>query len=238
MKKVLIIFGTRPEAIKMAPVVHQLKIHNSKFKTIICVTAQHREMLDQVLRIFSISPDYDLDIMENDQNLFNITATSLLGLKHILKKEKPGLVMVQGDTTTAFVAGLVSYYLKIPICHIEAGLRTYNKYSPFPEEKNRHLLSVLADYHFSPTEWAKSNLLKEGVSENRIWVTGNTVIDALLTIMNAQESEERKRALVSYFRDRWKIPIVNFNTNNSKLILLTAIDGKTSEKDLEIFALH
>lgn len=220
MQKILIVFGTRPEAIKLAPVVRQLKVHNLKFKTIVCVTAQHREMLDQVLRIFDISPDYDLDIMCKNQDLFDITANSLTGLKNILKQEQPDILLVQGDTTTAFVAGLASYYFKIPIGHIEAGLRTYNKYSPFPEEKNRHLLSVLADYHFAPTEWAKSNLIKEGISEGKIWVTGNTVIDALLTVVTSQESGGRKEAFEKYFKERWNLTLAT-NTNNSKLLLVT-----------------
>src|SRR5208337_5005243 len=160
-KKVLIVFGTRPEAIKMAPVVKEIERH-PELKGVVCVTAQHRQMLDQVLKVFDIFPDYDLDIMRPDQDLFDITASTLAGLRDILRKEQPDVVLVQGDTTTAFAAGLAAYYLKIPIGHIEAGLRTHNKYDPFPEEKNRHILSTLADYHFAPTVWSKSNLLREG----------------------------------------------------------------------------
>lgn len=224
MKKVMVIFGTRPEAIKMAPVIIKLKTHKFKFKTIVCVTSQHKKMLDQVLKIFEISPDYDLDIMTEDQDLFDVTINALTGLKNILKIEKPDIILVQGDTTTAFVAGLTSYYLKIPICHIEAGLRTHDKYRPFPEEKNRHLLSILADFHFAPTEWAKNNLLKENIPEEKIWVTGNTVIDVLLTVVRSQKSKTRQKTFRNYFKERWGLTIkidTNAYTNNSKLILVT-----------------
>jgi UDP-N-acetylglucosamine 2-epimerase (non-hydrolysing) len=216
----MFIFGTRPEAIKMAPVIRKLRADSSKLKAVICVTAQHREMLDQVLKIFNISIDYDLDIMGENQDLFDITANSLMGLKDILKKESPDVVLVQGDTTTAFAAGLAAYYLKIPLGHIEAGLRTHNKYSPFPEEKNRHLLSALADFHFAPTEHAKSNLLKESVRPERIWVTGNTVIDALLTVIGYQKSETRQTTLRKYFKDKWNLTLPH-NNKQLKLILVT-----------------
>lgn len=219
MHNILIVFGTRPEAIKLAPVIQQLKTHNSTFKTTVCVTAQHREMLDQVLKIFSISPDYDLNIMQKNQDLFDIAINSLAGLKGILQKEKPDTLLVQGDTTTAFVAGLAAYYLKISVGHIEAGLRTYNKYSPFPEEKNRHLLSVLADYHFASTEWAKTNLLKEGISKGKIWVTGNTVIDALLTVVKNQISEVKRNKFEKYFKDKWNLTLQP--NNGTKIILVT-----------------
>jgi UDP-N-acetylglucosamine 2-epimerase (non-hydrolysing) len=218
MKKILIVFGTRPEAIKMAPLIQRLKKYNSKFRPVVCVPAQHRNMLDQVLDIFNISPDYDLDIMEKDQDLFHITIRSLFGLKDILMAERPDLVMVQGDASTAFVAGLAAYYLRIPIAHVEAGLRTYNKYSPFPEEKNRHLLSVLADLHFAPTEWAKTNLIKEGIPEDMIWVTGNTVIDALFQVLKGQSLKTKQKAIKEYFRKRWDL-ILPFDLK--KLILVT-----------------
>lgn len=223
MKKVLTVFGTRPEAIKMAPVIKEIE-QQSGMQGIVCVTAQHREMLDQVLKIFDISSNYDLDIMRPNQDLFDITANALFGLKDVLKKEQPDLVLVQGDTTTAFVAGLAAYYLKIPVGHIEAGLRTYNKYSPFPEEKNRHLLSTLADFHFAPTEWSKSNLLREGVPSERIWVTGNTVIDALLTVFRSYNTEIRRNVFKKYFRAKWNLTLstnINTATNHSKLILVT-----------------
>jgi UDP-N-acetylglucosamine 2-epimerase (non-hydrolysing) len=204
MKKVMLIFGTRPEAIKLAPVIQRLQAESSKFKSIICVTAQHREMLDQVLGFFGIDPDYNLDIMTNRQDLFDITVRALSGLGQIMQQEKPDLVLVQGDTTTTFAGSLSAYYLKVPIGHVEAGLRTYEKYNPFPEEKNRHLTSVLADYHFAPTEWAKSNLLREGISEDRIWVTGNTVIDALLSVVNSERLVVRQETLNNYFKEKWK----------------------------------
>ncbi len=202
----------------MAPVINELKKHRADVHTIVCVTAQHRQMLDQVLSIFKISPDYDLNIMRENQGLFDITIKSLKGLKEVFERVMPDVVLVQGDTTTAFVAGLTAFYLKIPIGHIEAGLRTYSKYSPFPEEKNRHLLSVLTDYHFAPTQWSKANLLKEGIPEERIWVTGNTVIDALLTIVKGQGSRVKKKALLDYFKSKWSLAL---DTQNSKLILVT-----------------
>ena len=220
MKKIMLIFGTRPEAIKLAPIIQRLKAEGSKFKPIVCVTAQHREMLDQVLNLFEIEPDYDLNIMIDNQDLFDVTVKALNGLKEILKKEKPDIALVQGDTTTSFVASLAAFYLKIPLGHVEAGLRTYNKYSPFPEEKNRHLTGVLADYHFAPTEWAKNNLLKENVPKDRIWVTGNTVIDALLWVVSRQKSAGGEQYGNRYFKERWGLTLTT-NTNTCKLILVT-----------------
>ncbi|MGB8992798.1 MAG: UDP-N-acetylglucosamine 2-epimerase (non-hydrolyzing) [Desulfobaccales bacterium] len=181
MKKILVIFGTRPEAIKMAPVVLRLQ-EAAALRVKVAVTAQHRQMLDQVLDIFAIRPDFDLDIMSPDQDLFDITSRALLGLKEVLRQEQPDLVLVHGDTTTTFVAALAAFYLKIPVGHVEAGLRTRDKHRPFPEEINRHLAGVLTDYHFAPTPWARDNLIAEGVAPDRIWVTGNTVIDALQII--------------------------------------------------------
>jgi len=222
MKKIMLIFGTRPEAIKLAPIIQRLKAEGSKFKPIVCVTAQHREMLDQVLNLFEIEPDYDLNLMTDNQDLFDVTVKALNGLKEILKKEKPDIALVQGDTTTSFVASLAAFYLKIPIGHVEAGLRTYNKYSPFPEEKNRHLTGVLADYHFAPTEWAKNNLLKENVPKDRIWVTGNTVIDALMEVVSKQKAVSSQKYWDSYFKEKWNLTLpTNTDTNNYKLILVT-----------------
>lgn len=218
--KVLLIFGTRPEAIKMAPVIKELRKYPKYFKVKICVTAQHRKMLDQVLNTFRIIPDYDLNIMAKEQDLFDVTVNSLTNLKNILKHEKPDLIIVQGDTTTTFAAGLSAYFLRLPIAHIEAGLRTYDKYSPFPEEKNRHMLSVVTDYHFAATEWAKSNLLREGVPENRIWVTGNTVIDALYYVVKKQKEIGYKRYLKRYFEQKWNIS-VPLDKDERKLILVT-----------------
>jgi len=180
--KVLSIFGTRPEAIKMAPVVKELEKHPDRFTSVVCVTAQHRQMLDQVLELFEIKPDYDLDIMKPGQDLFDVTCNVLQGLKPVLERERPDIVLVHGDTTTTMAAALAAYYCRIRVGHVEAGLRTGNKYSPFPEEINRRVAGVLTDLHFAPTERAKSNLLAEGVPEVSIFVTGNTVIDALLAV--------------------------------------------------------
>jgi len=218
--KLMLIFGTRPEAIKMAPIISCLKTKTKNLRPIVCVTAQHREMLDQVLNIFHIIPDYDLNIMRPSQNLFSITANTLMGLKGILMKEQPDMVLVQGDTTTAFIAGLAAYYLKIPVGHVEAGLRTYNKYSPFPEEVNRRLLSALADINFAPTDWAKSNLLKEGVPASKIVVTGNTVVDALLAIKSRQQTESTGKLWKEYFRKSWNL-VIPEKTTDKKLILVT-----------------
>lgn len=178
MTNILIIFGTRPEAIKMAPVVEAFKKHAS-FKTQVCITAQHREMLDQVLDFFQITPDYDLNIMKKSQDLFSITSDILLKLKKVLVQAKPDYIFVHGDTTTSMVASLAAFYHQIKVCHVEAGLRTHNIYSPFPEEINRQLTGRIASIHFAPTTTSKKNLLKENIAEDTIFVTGNTVIDAL-----------------------------------------------------------
>jgi UDP-N-acetylglucosamine 2-epimerase (non-hydrolysing) len=183
--KILAVFGTRPEAIKMAPLVQELEKHPEIISCRVAVTAQHREMLDQVLSLFNINPAYDLNIMQRGQNLFDITARALSGLQQVFQEEKPDLVLVHGDTTTTFVAALAAYYLQIPVGHVEAGLRTRDKFSPFPEEINRHLTGVLADINFAPTATARKNLLDEGVSPDMIYVTGNTVIDALLATVQA-----------------------------------------------------
>jgi UDP-N-acetylglucosamine 2-epimerase len=180
MIKVLSIFGTRPEAIKMAPLVKALENHGA-FESKVCVTAQHREMLDQVLEIFDISPDYDLDIMKNRQTLTDITSNALIGLEKVIKEYQPDVVLVHGDTTTTFVGSLAAFYNKVKVGHVEAGLRTFNKYFPFPEELNRKLTGVIADLHFAPTDNAKENLLREGTDAEGIFITGNTAIDALKT---------------------------------------------------------
>lgn len=183
MKKVITIFGTRPEAIKMAPVVKKLK-ETASLETVVAVTAQHREMLDQVLELFEIEPDYDLDIMSGKQSLTDITVRVLEGLKPLYEAEEPDLVLVHGDTSTTFVGALASYYRRVKVGHVEAGLRTGDKYSPFPEEMNRHLTGVLADLHFAPTSLAGENLCAENVDPDNIFITGNTVIDALLTAVD------------------------------------------------------
>ncbi len=186
MLKVLTVFGTRPEAIKMAPLVKELEKHRAEIDCKVAVTAQHREMLDQVLSLFEINPTYDLDIMRHGQNLFDITGRALAGLEKVLLKEKPDLVLVHGDTTTTFVAALASFYLHIPVGHVEAGLRTRDKFSPFPEEINRRLTGVLADLNFAPTATARQNLLEEGAPPEKIFVTGNTVIDALMATVQPE----------------------------------------------------
>ncbi|SHK51297.1 non-hydrolyzing UDP-N-acetylglucosamine 2-epimerase [Desulforamulus aeronauticus] len=179
MIKVLTVFGTRPEAIKMAPLVQELNRRSDKITSLVAVTAQHREMLDQVLDLFNIVPNYDLNIMQEGQTLYDVTTRALSGLKDVLKDCNPDLVLVHGDTTTTFVAALAAYYRQIPVGHVEAGLRTHNKYSPFPEEMNRHLTGALAEYHFAPTQKSLQNLLQENINIDNIFVTGNTVIDAL-----------------------------------------------------------
>lgn len=180
MKKVMLVFGTRPEAIKMCPLVNELKKRKS-IQTIVCVTGQHRQMLDQVLEAFGVVPDYDLSIMKNQQTLFDVTVNILTGIKELLENEKPDVVLVHGDTSTTFVTSLACFYLQIPIGHVEAGLRTYDIYSPFPEEFNRQAVGIIAKYNFAPTETAKEHLLKEGKNPETIYVTGNTAIDALKT---------------------------------------------------------
>lgn len=192
MKKILLIFGTRPEAIKMSPLVEEFKKNNNDFITKVCVTAQHREMLDQVLSFFKIQPDYDLNLMKPGQNLYSLTATIIESLKSILEEFKPDFVFVHGDTTTSMAASISSFYSCAKVCHVEAGLRTYNKLSPFPEEINRQITARICDYHFAPTEISKNNLLKENIPSDSIFVTGNTVIDSLLKsvkIVNQNPSE-------------------------------------------------
>lgn len=208
MIKVITVFGTRPEAIKMAPLVRELK-STPGIRCLVAVTAQHREMLDQVLRLFSIMPDYDLDIMRQDQTLTDITYRVLDGLGRVFQRERPDLVLVHGDTTTTFVASLAAFYEKIPVGHVEAGLRTWDKYSPYPEEMNRALTGVIADWHYAPTQGAKDNLLQENIDPERIFVTGNTVIDALLTTVKGNNSPVQE----AHFNK------IDFN---KKIILLTA----------------
>lgn len=201
--KVMNIFGTRPEAIKMAPLVLELKKRSDEFETIVTVTAQHREMLDQVLETFDITPDYDLNLMKQNQTLAQITKSGLEGLETIMDETKPDIVLVHGDTTTTFVASLTAYYKQITVGHVEAGLRTWNKYSPYPEEMNRQLTGVIADLHFSPTDQAKENLLQENKPEEKIVVTGNTGIDALKTTV----SQEYKSEVLEAVKDK-KIVLV------------------------------
>ncbi|MED9872697.1 MAG: UDP-N-acetylglucosamine 2-epimerase (non-hydrolyzing) [Eggerthellaceae bacterium] len=205
MKKVMLVFGTRPEAIKMCPLVNELRRRTENFEAIVCVTGQHREMLDQVLKVFDVKPDYDLSIMKPGQTLFNVTSDVLLRIKEIFEDEKPDVVLVHGDTTTSFAAALAAFYLQIPIGHVEAGLRTHNLYSPWPEEFNRQAVDLITNWYFAPTEASRQNLLEEGKKASRIWVTGNTGIDALRTTV----------------RNDYSHPELEW-ANDSKLILITA----------------
>jgi UDP-N-acetylglucosamine 2-epimerase (non-hydrolysing) len=204
---VLVVLGTRPEAIKLAPVISRLRLNRSSFRVRVCVTAQHRQMLDQALAIFRISPDLDMDVMRTDQDLFEISADVIMGMRRILLAEKPDAVVVQGDTTTAFAAALAAFYLRIPVAHVEAGLRTHEKYFPFPEEVNRCLLSVLADFHFAPTEGARRNLLSSGVAAGKIWVTGNTAIDALHMIRRRLRAPRSQKRWLEYFRKSFALEL-------------------------------
>lgn len=190
MKKVMLVFGTRPEAIKMAPLVKEFQRCPQDFETVVCVTGQHREMLDQVLNIFDIRPDYDLNIMKQEQDLYDITARVLTGMREVLKECKPDVVLVHGDTTTSTAAALAAFYQQIPVGHVEAGLRTHNIYSPWPEEINRQITGRIASYHFSPTQLAENNLRKENV-HGQIFVTGNTVIDALYMVVNKMKNDKK-----------------------------------------------
>lgn len=204
-KKVMLVFGTRPEAIKMAPLVKAFEEDIIHFTTVVCVTGQHRSMLDQVLRIFNIKPQYDLDIMQPGQDLYDVTSRVLLKMRGVLSKEKPDIVLVHGDTTTSMAAALAAFYQQIPVGHVEAGLRTYNMYSPWPEEINRQMTARLATWHFAPTVLSRDNLLTENISEDKIFVTGNTVIDALHLIVsrlgiNVKCMPEKRMVLVTGHR--------------------------------------
>jgi len=213
--KVLTVFGTRPEAIKLAPVIKELAKH-PEIVSRVCATGQHREMLDQVLGLFEIEPDWDLDLMRKDQSLFDITVRGLVGIQDVFKEEQPDIVLVQGDTTTAFVASLAAYYLKTKIGHVEAGLRTGDKYNPFPEEINRRLVDVLGDFYFAPTQRAEQNLRHEGIPAERVFVTGNTVIDALLWMVGKQSLPLRQGELERLFREKYRLEL-----NKKRTILVT-----------------
>lgn len=196
MKRIMLVFGTRPEAIKMAPLVKEFQKNTKDFRTIVCVTGQHREMLDQVLSIFEIKPDYDLNIMKQGQDLYDVTARVLTGMRDVLKEANPDIVLVHGDTTTSTAAALAAFYQQIPVGHVEAGLRTHNIYSPWPEEMNRQLTGRIATYHFAPTPLSKQNLLMENVAEDRITVTGNTVIDALYMVVDKIKQDKELDAML------------------------------------------
>ena len=220
MKKIMLVFGTRPEAIKMAPLVKEFQKQSEKFKTIVCVTGQHREMLDQVLNLFEIKPDYDLNIMKQGQDLYDVTARVLVGMRDVLKEVQPDIVLVHGDTTTSTAAALAAFYQQIPVGHVEAGLRTHNIYSPWPEEMNRQITGRVATYHFSPTPLSKQNLLNEGIKENNIHVTGNTVIDALFIVV---EKIKNNNSLENELNNLLKQAGYDVNRliNGKKLVLIT-----------------
>lgn len=220
MKKVMLVFGTRPEAIKMAPLVKEFQKYPNQFQTIVCVTGQHRQMLDQVLDLFEIKPDYDLNIMNQGQDLYDVTARVIVGMRDVLATAKPDIVLVHGDTTTSTASALAAFYQQIPVGHVEAGLRTHNVYSPWPEEMNRSLTARLANYHFSPTTLSKKNLLAEGILEDKIIVTGNTVIDALCLVIAKMKSDKSRS-----FEVKSIIQNLGYNTdrlkNNKRLVLIT-----------------
>ena len=220
MKKVMLVFGTRPEAIKMAPLVKEFQKHPESFETIVCVTGQHRQMLDQVLEIFDITPDYDLNIMKQGQDLYDVTARVLTGMRDVLKEVQPDVVLVHGDTTTSTAAALAAFYQQIPVGHVEAGLRTHNIYSPWPEEMNRQITGRIASYNFAPTPLSKQNLLREAVSEDSITVTGNTVIDALYWVVDKIKNDTE---LNSELEDILKAAGYDVNrlTGGKKLVLIT-----------------
>lgn len=216
----MLVFGTRPEAIKMAPLVKEFQKHTDSIKTITCVTGQHREMLDQVLQLFEIHPDYDLNIMKQGQDLYDITAKVMIGMRNVLTEAKPDVVLVHGDTTTSTAAALAAFYQQIPVGHVEAGLRTYNIYSPWPEEMNRLITGRIATYHFSPTQLSRQNLIKENISDDKILVTGNTVIDALYWVVdkiknNQSLNDELKQILALAGYDVTRL------NNGKKLVLIT-----------------
>lgn len=230
MKKIICIFGTRPEAIKMAPVLGELQKKKDLFKTVVVVTAQHREMLDQVLRLFNLQSDYDLNIMQGSQTLYYITTSALSKLEKVINRENPDFILVQGDTTTTFAATLAAFYQKVPVGHIEAGLRSYDRLNPYPEEVNRLLTDTLCDIHFAPTPTAKRNLLKENIKKESIFVTGNTVIDALYlalkkphrfrnTVLKKIDFSKKKIILLTaHRRENWGIPLENICLSIKKLI--------------------
>lgn len=220
MKKVMLVFGTRPEAIKMAPLVKEFQKYPETFKTIVCVTGQHRQMLDQVLQLFGIVPDYDLNIMKQGQDLYDVTSRVLTGMRDVLKESQPDVVLVHGDTTTSTAAALAAFYQQIPVGHVEAGLRTHNIYSPWPEEMNRQITGRIATYNFAPTPLSKSNLLRESVAEESITVTGNTVIDALYWVVNKIKEDKALNAELQNLLVQAGYDITRL-ADGKKLVLIT-----------------
>lgn len=220
MKKVMLVFGTRPEAIKMCPLVKEFQKYSSDFETIVCVTGQHREMLDQVLNIFDVTPDYDLNIMKQGQDLYDVTARVLVGMRDILKEVQPDVVLVHGDTTTSTASALAAFYQQIPVGHVEAGLRTHNIYSPWPEEINRQITGRIATYNFAPTPLSKSNLLREAINEDSITVTGNTVIDALYWVVDKIKTDAELQKNLDAVLDNAGYDVARLS-DGRKLVLIT-----------------
>jgi UDP-N-acetylglucosamine 2-epimerase (non-hydrolysing) len=220
LKKIMLVFGTRPEAIKIAPLIKEFQKHPDKFETIVCVTGQHREMLDQVLNLFEIVPDYDLNIMKQGQDLYDITSAILLGMKDIFSQVTPDIVLVHGDTTTSVATALAAFYKQIPVGHVEAGLRTNNKYSPWPEEMNRQITGRIATWHFAPTSLSRQNLLREGIDDSHITVTGNTVIDALYMVVNKIQSDNSLNAVLASGLKTFGYDVQRLNTGK-RLVLIT-----------------
>jgi UDP-N-acetylglucosamine 2-epimerase (non-hydrolysing) len=216
-KKILLVFGTRPEAIKMAPLYHALKKHADQFETRVCVTAQHRQMLDQVLKVFEICPDIDLNLMKQGQDLFDVTSAVLLGMRDVLRAEKPAALLVHGDTTTTLASAMAGFYQGVPVGHVEAGLRTHDVYAPFPEEFNRQVASKVTKWHFAPTDFSRRNLLAEHVAEAAITVTGNTVIDALFWVLERIESNAARREAITTFLSS-RLP---FDWTRQRFVLIT-----------------
>lgn len=221
MKKIMLVFGTRPEAIKMAPLVKKFHKHTDEFETVVCVTGQHREMLDQVLTIFDIKPDYDLNIMKQGQDLYDVTARVLVGMRDILKETKPDIVLVHGDTTTSTAAALAAFYQQIPVGHVEAGLRTYDIYSPWPEEMNRQITGRIATYNFAPTPLSRQNLIDENIPDEKITVTGNTVIDALhIVVENIKSDKSLDVSLEKELKGKG-YDVSRLNNGRRRLVLIT-----------------
>lgn len=221
MKKVMLVFGTRPEAIKMAPLVKEFQKYPQRFEVVVCVTGQHREMLDQVLRIFEIEPDYDLNIMKQGQDLYDVTSRVLLGMRDVLEKEHPDIVLVHGDTTTSMVSALAAFYQQILVGHVEAGLRTNDIYSPWPEELNRQITGRIASYHFAPTALSKENLLKENVLSNKIFITGNTVIDALYWVVDRINRTPKLRSDLEANLLKAGYDVSRLKSGKRRLVLIT-----------------
>ena len=221
MKRIMLVFGTRPEAIKMAPLVKEFQKHPKEFQMIVCVTGQHREMLDQVLHLFEINPDYDLNIMKQGQDLYDVTARVLTGMRDVLKEAQPDVVLVHGDTTTSTAAALASFYQQIPVGHVEAGLRTRNIYSPWPEEMNRQITGRIAAYHFAPTALSRQNLLEEGIKPESIVVTGNTVIDALYMVVDKIKNDDSLNISLREELREAGYDVERLKTGERKLVLIT-----------------